>query len=340
MTIVFAALVTASGPVSLALKGYDPVDLVSGREVKGRPEISAVSGRHEYRFCSEEHRTLFKATPHSYAVQNGGACGKMGALSGHGSPDRWAVVNGRIFLFASEGCRTAFLARKDAYFTPPDEPPKADAEEAREAQALFDRMVQSHGGKEALSAIQRVEWGYETPYEEKGDKRIWHTKIAYLGPDRYAHWEGSGEDPIFFVRDGATALEGTTGATYDVHPGERRALTAKVIRHPVAILLGGAGKPLKKVGNDGFVMARGDIVLTVRLDPTSGRLASVEYRDAYLGPVSSVIVEYGGYEVHGGVAFPRSHRVKVDGAEWGKQTRIANLVVNGAIPAVFSSAKE
>ncbi|MBM4013781.1 MAG: hypothetical protein FJ293_02315 [Planctomycetes bacterium] len=91
------------------LRGLDPIELIDGREVEGAPELAVDHGGFRYHFISEDTRELFLADPERYGVQWDGACGRMGPLSGVGHPDRFAVWNERIWLFASDQCRTGFL---------------------------------------------------------------------------------------------------------------------------------------------------------------------------------------------------------------------------------------
>lgn len=96
------------------LDGHDPVLLVDGEQRRGRRTLSAEHDGYEYLFTSEETRRRFLATPTDFAVQYEGACAFMAASGGagprSGSPTRFAVHEGRIYLFASDGCRRSFLA--------------------------------------------------------------------------------------------------------------------------------------------------------------------------------------------------------------------------------------
>jgi len=81
------SVVTAAEPPPVkVLQGFDPVELAAGREVAGQEKLTEVRGRYLYQFATEENRRTFAAQAERYAVQFGGACMKMGALSGKGSP--------------------------------------------------------------------------------------------------------------------------------------------------------------------------------------------------------------------------------------------------------------
>jgi len=97
------------------VRGLDPVDLVSGKETKGSADISIVRDGFEYHFASNENRQRFEKDARQYEVQFGGACMKMGPLSGKGSAERFAVHQGRIYVFASDQCLATFNAAPDRF---------------------------------------------------------------------------------------------------------------------------------------------------------------------------------------------------------------------------------
>lgn len=82
---------------------YDPVRLArDGVEEAGEAGLTTVHALWEYRFVSAETRAAFLAEPAKYEIQLGGACARMGALSGIGDPRLHAIHGGRIYLFASD----------------------------------------------------------------------------------------------------------------------------------------------------------------------------------------------------------------------------------------------
>lgn len=81
----------------------DPVRLLrDGVAEDGAVEIATVHALWEYRFVSAETRAEFLAAPAKYEIQLGGACARMGALSGTGDPHLHAIHEGRLYLFASD----------------------------------------------------------------------------------------------------------------------------------------------------------------------------------------------------------------------------------------------
>src|SRR5262245_61503243 len=67
----------------------DVVGLVRDhQEVSGSAALTANRFGYVYLFSQETNREAFLKDPEKYEVQLGGACGKMGELSGRGSTDR------------------------------------------------------------------------------------------------------------------------------------------------------------------------------------------------------------------------------------------------------------
>ncbi|MBL8059781.1 MAG: hypothetical protein JNK63_03580 [Chthonomonas sp.] len=330
--MILTSLVLTS-QLPLVLNGLDPIDLIQGREVPGEPELSSTLGRHTYRFASQDHLELFKRDPYSYGVQNGGACGKMGATTGKGSPERWAVVEGKIYLFASDGCRTTFLANQASYFRQRRPVPFVTRAEQDEAIRRHKAMLIAHGSKQGA----KVEWTIETPYSDSGTAKIWKTKGAYWGLDRFAHWEQWDAGVSYFIAGNGTYVEGDKNANFAVHPGERREFRAQANRNPLFIAVGGGGKPVRPE-SDGFTMVDGDIVTRVRVD-SANRIIGLDFEDIWFGPVSRIEVEYSGYKTIAGFSYPSIRRARRDGGPWGAETKIAEVVVNGKQPSIFEFLK-
>lgn len=339
MITLLLAITVTPGPATLVLKGLDPINLALGVEVPGKPELSAVYGRHEYRFWSAENLAEFKRSPVEHAVQTGGACGKMGALTGKGAPDRWAVVGGKVFLFASEGCRTTFLANRAKYFAPIAEVPPASTMERQDAADLYQKMIEAHGGQRAIGFTGTVVWTVDTPYVQGGKNLIWHTRNAIVNPSKFANWEEWDTGRAYFAADSGRAVDGKPGENYIVHPAEMRELKARIARSPFGILKGAGGTPIRPTADGlGFSMARGDVVFDVILDSVTGRISQIRYLDRHAGPVSSVVVEYSAYERLKGIWIPRASRTNVDAKGWSKLQKIDSVHLNAAMPSVFADA--
>ena len=89
----------------VAIGGYDPVAyFTEGRAVFGSKELNHEWLGATWRFASAKHRDLFAADPIKYAPQYGGNCANglsSGSVAGT-SPSGWRIVDGKLYLFASE----------------------------------------------------------------------------------------------------------------------------------------------------------------------------------------------------------------------------------------------
>lgn len=102
----------------LAISGFDPVayftDAVAAR---GDERFEAVQDSAVWRFRNEGNRAAFAAHPQVYAPQFGGhdpidvARGK----AVEGLPQVWTIHAQRLYLFASETSRLAFVANPDGF---------------------------------------------------------------------------------------------------------------------------------------------------------------------------------------------------------------------------------
>ncbi|MEQ8768079.1 MAG: DJ-1/PfpI family protein [Planctomycetota bacterium] len=97
----------------LALNGLDPVALALGKEVAGKPELTATAFDLEFRFASEESRAKFLADPKAHGPAIGGDCPACVSHAGHA--DIWTVYRGRIYLGCAESCLDDFLQRPEHF---------------------------------------------------------------------------------------------------------------------------------------------------------------------------------------------------------------------------------
>ena len=102
----------------LALKGLDPVKLVSGHEVAGSETITATDERWTYRFASQETRSIFLGQREQYRIQGDGTC--MLAPGTPSKPDIFTVYDEKIYAFASTGCVARFKDDPESYLNPPE----------------------------------------------------------------------------------------------------------------------------------------------------------------------------------------------------------------------------
>lgn len=160
-----------------ALRGLDPVRLTEGREVSGRADLTATSGRYLYRFESDATRERFRADVGRYEIQLGGGCARMGPLSGAGDKDRYWVHDGRIYIFASDACRDTFKKQAERFLDPDDAAPAPTPEQAHSGKDLLDRAVRAHGGADRLGRLTTYR------HRRENDAGTRHWRVAVRFPD-------------------------------------------------------------------------------------------------------------------------------------------------------------
>lgn len=96
-----------------ALKGFDPVLLVQGKEVKGDQKHGLKRGEYHYLFASAENKAQFEKEPKRYEIQLGGSCPVVAGAEG--DPSLFLVHKEKIYIFATEGCVAEFKANPKSF---------------------------------------------------------------------------------------------------------------------------------------------------------------------------------------------------------------------------------
>ena len=162
----------------------DAVVLIdSGKEIEGKVEHQHQHGRYTYLFSSADHLATFKASPAKYEIQQNGACGRMGPLSGEGSPKIFAVHDARLYIFASEQCRRTFVASPEKFIEADEAPPATDEESLRRG-AMTIKMIAANAGLLRASDPPVTVRQSLTRSEESGGKSYTVTRtVTWLMPD-------------------------------------------------------------------------------------------------------------------------------------------------------------
>lgn len=157
-TIATAVLAFLTAPVFAApperTLPVDPVELVAGQEVPGKLELTIERDGFAYLFATPQNKALFENDPTKFEVSDGGACGLMGPLSGMGDARRYAVHEGRIYLFASDGCRAGFLKEPGKYIENDDDKVFGSNEQVERGRAILDKAVAWAGGAARLRDLK------------------------------------------------------------------------------------------------------------------------------------------------------------------------------------------
>jgi len=150
----------------------DPVELVAGRETAGDDAWTEHRGAYAYVFANAANLAMFRADPARYEIQLGGACARMGPLSGDGNVTLHAVHDGRLYLFASKACRTAFVAAPEKYLEvadPAPDPALATPEARARGAEILAKALEWMGGAQAVDSVRTLV-EIEERDEKSGDR--------------------------------------------------------------------------------------------------------------------------------------------------------------------------
>lgn len=351
-----ASLLLVSGATALSAPPeqtltVDPIELIGGREVAGNPDLRIEHEGIEYRFATPENKAAFEKDPAKYEVADGGACGRMGPLSGLGDARRHAVHNGRIFFFSSDGCREGFLKDPAAHIETADEKIFGSHEQVLQGRATLDKMLAWAGGAERLKALTTYR-ATAARKEMQGDKE-WavtnETAIAF--PSKCFQKEAWNE---FWFSTASTPDGGAMASSKGnlrIAESRTRAFNRTMARWPVVILKAyadgapGADCPGLIVIGDGEGTLSGEPVEFVKvwlngaasrltIDKATGRLLQLGFhgRESSMRVADSVRT-YTAYATVDGVTLPTAYTVWFNGKDLpAAAAKIDAFEVNPKLP--------
>lgn len=315
---------TADEVPTLVLRGLDPIALVAGREVLGSPDLVASFLGEQYRFATAENRATFLADPEAHAIQLGGACARMGPLSGRGDSALYHVEGGRIYVFASEQCRTTF-SKEPARFLATDDPrPAVAPATAARGRELAERALAAAGGRAAVLAA--AGWSATTERQETHGETTYNVGTTVVvdaesGAVSRKSWYGDWWET--HVDAGSGAFVVSDDGVRDLAASQRRELARIVARQPLALLRAVAaddavleatgpgsiaGREVERV-----VLWQGGLTTTLGLDPTSGALVGTSYRGRTRGGLAAVEQLWSEAKPVGGCTLPTTVATSADG---------------------------
>jgi len=321
--ILLALTLAGGGERTLQI---DVVELVAGREVPGLEEHALEHAGHRYLFASEASRRAFEADPARYEVQMGGACARMGPLSGLGSTELFAVYDGRVYLFASEGCRAGFLREPDRLLERPDPVPESNPETARRGAELIATAVGAMGGAERVDGVRSLRLGWEGT-AESGERELRRARTTTLlfpaGLRTDSTWGDRNyvrvvtPDDAFFDEDGEVR---------DMQPQQIAAMIKERSRIPLVVMRARDRSDFVAVASGSSVVGEREVDLvtaafggataTLAVDAENGRILGMTFRgrgpDARFGTLTRT---YGDFREVGGLTLPASESVRFDGEE-------------------------
>jgi hypothetical protein len=253
----------------------------------------------------------------------GGGCARMGPLSGICDAGRFAVHGERIYLFASDQCRTAFLADPARFLDREDPPLEGDEAQRTAGRALVQRMLLGLGGAKRVDAVQTLRWDKLAREESGGKTYATRASALYRFPDdlrKEAAWDTS----VWFDVD--TPKDGFKGpkSIEALHPAAR-AEVRRQLGHETLYLArqradadfdAVAGGP-HKVGGDTcetLIVRHGGTRTTLYVEPVNGRVLRAAWRGRLSpGAIGDVVVDYADFRQIAGLELPHVRQVSFDG---------------------------
>ena len=330
----------------------DPVALIGGREVPGKPDLVERHEGAEYHFESEESRATFVADRAKYAAADGGACGSMGPLSGVGDARRATVHEGKLYFFASDGCKATFLKDPSKCIEVAAAKPTGDADAIERARVLLDRLTNWCGGAEALKQLQTLELT-TTNVSTSGGKEWKNVRTARIAfPDRFAERDAWNDSWWEFVSTGGVGGSKSHKESIALAESRRAAFVRWMLRHPIVLLKmrdqpGFVAVAEPYFGDSGTGEARVDVwfagaLARIGIEERDGKLLWIEFvgRDESL-KIGRMRREFTRFEVVNGVQMPMEWK-RIENNEERKALGRVDTCKAGVQfdESVFSVAKE
>lgn len=354
--LVAISLTTSAQPpkqVVTVLKGLDPVELVNGKEIQGRENLSVVRSRYRYLFSSEANKKAFEKSPAEYQIQLGGGCGQMGSLSGAGNPDRFYVFNKRIYIFASESCRNSFKAKPEAHIEDPDALPNGSAAESNRGRELIALALKGFGGAARVDSVKNYQTKIKLGYKQ-GDKILEYPQtmtIAFPGNYRNEYDWGTSQSGDVLASGKAFSISSNASGSdaWQREEAVKAALERALYREALAIL-----KARKEKGFVAFAAGKGEVgetevellkvgfkgaTSTLSIDPKTGRVLQISYRDRK-GAYGDVVKTFSDFREIDGLVMPFGASESFNGKPaTSPMTTIESIIINGTLDAKLFAVK-
>lgn len=344
-----AAISIAADPAVAAVRVFklDAVELIkNGKEVEGNKKHEVVRDGYTYYFASEANKTAFESDPTRYEIQMGGACARMGPLSGSGNPNLFVVHDGRLYLFASPQCRAGFLKSPDKLIPRDDPPVKGDAAAMKRGMELLEMAVKAHGGAAAIDAVKSYRQVRDEVVTQAGAKYDYKYTTTIAFPDRI-HDEFCWNDNCSWQTVVGSRGADWTGSGFDrpLAAQQVRAVKCKVNANLLSILKARnrPGLAVARVGDEKIGDAKIERVgasidgmtWILGVDSQTGRVRTLEYtgRGGERDQIGRVVLTFVDYDTVAGVTVPVSWTTSFEGKPGKAPTRLSKVEINMDIDA-------
>ena len=338
-----------------ALDGVDPVLLIQGKEIAGKPELKVVRGRFAYLFSSPETKATFEREPAKYEIQMNGSCARMGPGVG-GNPSDFAVVDGKVYIFGSDDCHKKFVAAPARFLPRPVPPMPTAAQDLEQGRALVDRAVKALGGAAALDGVATyVETSTQVQRRANADMPV-VTKTTWRFPgavrsERTMTMQGKEmTSATLIIPAGGWYI--SQGRSYEQNPISRANNQQEFSRQLVPLLRTRSDPAFKaaRVGIgtiDGTPVERvriqnGVVDVTLGIEPESGRVHSLMFTgrngEAEIGEYALVFSDY---RQVSGLMLPFEVRALFDGTpDSFRSGKIDSITINAPVDgSLFEAPK-
>jgi len=337
-----AAWAQASAQVVEVLEGLDPVLLVQGKEAQGDLKLSVTRGQFRYLFANEANKAAFEKDPARYEIQLGGACARMGAPA-NGIADLYTVYQGRIYIFGSGQCKTAFVAAPEKYLPPENKPMHATPEMLKKGQALLEKAVAAMGGATKIDGLASYHEKSVTTQTrgQRGEVQVKNGLWAVF-PDR-VRWEVEApdyNDPSVMRRNTMVLAReqfviNSVGKAFPLN-GPQLAVQQQQVQYKPLLLLRaraglnasylGAGKVGETAVEQVMIELPG-VPTTLSIDAASGRLLSLSYnRRGPQGTFGEFVQTFSDFRAVDGVTLPFQINATFDGQPWKDQSFVIEAI--------------
>lgn len=334
-----AGLPAAEKTRVVVLGGLDPVELVGGKESPGQNKLTVEHGKFRYQFATEANKAAFEKEPAKYAVQFGGACGKMGPLSGGGNPERFWVHEKKIYLFASESCRTSFKAAPEKHIDKPDAVPTGTVAEVKSGKELVELAVKGFGAM-AFDSLASYQETQTLLYPQKDKPHFEMTYVLTWAPGRYREensytgWKG------FTVAAPKASFDTSGKDTWPIEESVKAFFLRKLHRHPVIAIAAHGEKGFVAVAAGSGTAGETKVeyltvgvhgaTTTFALD-AAGRIVESKHKNRAGG---EVVKRFADFRAVDGLTVPFKVGTTVDGkVVTNPETRVESVRVNAKLDA-------
>ena len=324
-----------------ALDGLDPVLLIQGKEVAGKPDLTVVRGRFQYAFSSAETKATFESAPDRFEIQMNGVCARMGPSAG-GNPSDFFVYDGRIYIFGSDECHKRFVATPTKFLPPVPAPMPSGGKAGAEGRALVDRAAASVGGQAHLDALTSYVESWSTAQTSMQGEVPVLARALWRFPDgvrmeRTVTRAGSPQTTARVVAGGQAWFDGGPGRIFPMQPDAvpefERSNGWRLV--PLLRARSSAGFETAALGPATMAGAtvervrvrKGLVDVTLGIDGSSGEIRALSFvsRNAD-GEFGEYEIALSDYRTVGGLRLPFSQRALFNGTPDPSLTRTLDTI--------------